>query len=342
MKLLVCDVEGTIFKARYRIEGMDYASTMWQTLAQSLGDECVRREKELCDFTTVLISGGFQELVQRAKRELNIPHGHGACGYFFDDEDGLLSSNDLHPCDFTDKYKYVKIWIDRYKLDMARDWVFVGDGKNDCDIASRAPISFALGGHPLLREIATYKIGDVYDEHASFAEVGEILGKLTEADYENGFERNKGRKQMEAIGKRQETQGKCVKKSKAEVLVSDGDYDQPPPLHLSEIIDDHAIALIGQRSHHNTSKELKQRHPDARKFRFVEANFEHRNNADYKTLKRREFIFVDVDCISHSQGWRVEELNVPFAKIRHLPGRQNDTDTLVRVMSNVLCRYFYE
>jgi len=148
MKLLVCDVEGTIFAARYKIDGMDYASTMWQPLAQSLGDEGVRREKELHDrwergefndyldwveatylmhrelgllkqtfehllscaeynpgvveffkkldrkkYTPVLISGGFQELVRRAQEELNIPHGHGACEYFFDKSDGLLQSN---------------------------------------------------------------------------------------------------------------------------------------------------------------------------------------------------------------------------------------------------------
>lgn len=35
-KLLVCDVEGTIFEAKYKIDGTDYASTMWQPLAHCL------------------------------------------------------------------------------------------------------------------------------------------------------------------------------------------------------------------------------------------------------------------------------------------------------------------
>lgn len=38
-KLLVCDVEGTIFKANYQIEGVDYASTMWQPIDRTLGQE---------------------------------------------------------------------------------------------------------------------------------------------------------------------------------------------------------------------------------------------------------------------------------------------------------------
>ena len=45
-KLLVCDVEGTIFKAKYKIEGTDYASTMWQPLANILGEKAIEEERE--------------------------------------------------------------------------------------------------------------------------------------------------------------------------------------------------------------------------------------------------------------------------------------------------------
>jgi phosphoserine phosphatase len=154
-KLLVCDVEGTIFSARYKIDGMDYASTMWQPLARSLGELGIQREKELHDkwerkefadyldwveatcemhkelglkrkcfenliecaeynlgveqffetldrdtFIPVFISGGFQELVNRALRELNVHYGFGACEYFFNKEDDLISWYKLTPSDF--------------------------------------------------------------------------------------------------------------------------------------------------------------------------------------------------------------------------------------------------
>ena len=44
--LIVCDVEGTIFQAKYKIEGTDYASSMWQPIAQALGEKAVKEEYE--------------------------------------------------------------------------------------------------------------------------------------------------------------------------------------------------------------------------------------------------------------------------------------------------------
>ena len=130
MKLLVCDVEGTIFKAEYKTEGTEYASTMWQPLARCLGDAAIEEEKEserkfhngeyknyaewveatikihkkyglkrddfyslvngaeynegVIEFFSkldrrkyipVLISGGFEELIGRAMRDLKIFYG---------------------------------------------------------------------------------------------------------------------------------------------------------------------------------------------------------------------------------------------------------------------------
>ena len=46
MKLLVFDVEGTIFEAKYKIEGTDYSSTLWQPIAHSLGEAAEQEEKE--------------------------------------------------------------------------------------------------------------------------------------------------------------------------------------------------------------------------------------------------------------------------------------------------------
>lgn len=44
--LIVCDVEGTIFQAKYKIEGTDYASSMWQPIAHALGEKAEREEYE--------------------------------------------------------------------------------------------------------------------------------------------------------------------------------------------------------------------------------------------------------------------------------------------------------
>lgn len=44
--LIVCDVEGTIFQAKYRIEGTDYASSLWQPIAHALGPEAEKEELE--------------------------------------------------------------------------------------------------------------------------------------------------------------------------------------------------------------------------------------------------------------------------------------------------------
>ncbi len=46
MKLLVCDVEGTLFKAIMKIEGTDYPSTMWQPIASALGDAAILEEQK--------------------------------------------------------------------------------------------------------------------------------------------------------------------------------------------------------------------------------------------------------------------------------------------------------
>lgn len=46
MKLLVCDVEGTIFKAKYKFDGTDYPSTMWQPIAALLGEAAIEEERK--------------------------------------------------------------------------------------------------------------------------------------------------------------------------------------------------------------------------------------------------------------------------------------------------------
>ena len=222
MKLIVCDVEGTIFKAKYKIDGTDYASTMWQPIALALGDDAIREEREThkkwdnkeynnylewveatanihkkyglekdtffrliesaeysegveeffnnldrTKYIPVLISGGFQELIKRAQQELNIKHGFGACEYIWGN-DNKIDKWVTQPTDFNDKYTFISLLFRNYNLRDTKDWIFIGDGKNDTDIASRAPISFAINPHVDLASVTTYTID-------SFAEIMPII-----------------------------------------------------------------------------------------------------------------------------------------------------------------------
>ena len=249
-KLIVCDVEGTIFKANYQIDGVDYASTIWQPLARALGKEAVLTEQELAkkwekgefeyyldwvdatfemhkklglektvfkrlvsnaeyvdgvkeffasldrdQYIPVLISGGFQELVDRAMKELKIDYGIGACTYIFDNK-GKLSARKLFPSDFTGKSDYVEMHIKQFGLNLYSDWVFIGDGKNDKFIAEIAPIAFAIHGHEELKEIdGIYKVDN-------FFEVNELVNKLTDKDYKEKFKnRYKKSDELYVIGR---------------------------------------------------------------------------------------------------------------------------------------------
>lgn len=46
MKLIVFDVEGTLFKATMKIDGTDYPSTMWQPIAYELGEAAMLEERK--------------------------------------------------------------------------------------------------------------------------------------------------------------------------------------------------------------------------------------------------------------------------------------------------------
>ncbi len=230
MKLLVCDVEGTIFKAKYKIAGTEFASTMWQPLAQRLGESAIEEEMQTQDkwnnneynhyiewvdetveihkrhglhidvfnnlideaeynegvieffqkldrtkYVPVLISGGFQELVRRAQRDLNISYGYGACEYYFDDTSGLLSTHCMTPCDFEGKYNYVSTLFDVYNINPRKDWIFIGDGKNDIHIAKKAPLSFGIGAHKELAAVVMYNVNNFGDIHHQIIEEEEII-----------------------------------------------------------------------------------------------------------------------------------------------------------------------
>lgn len=118
--------------------------------------ELIDREK----YIPVFISGGFQNLSQRAQIKLKVHHSFTACTYFFNE--GLLSGYNLIPSDFNGKIDFVKLVCNEYGLSFD-DWIFVGDGKNDVAIAKTAPLSFAINPHPDLLAVVDYEITSFMD-----------------------------------------------------------------------------------------------------------------------------------------------------------------------------------
>lgn len=211
MKLLVFDVEGTIFSTKIRLPGTKLDSTIWQSLAYSLGPDAIKEEinthlkwekglyknyfewmeetvnihkrynlsklifsniinsaeynngvKEFFHFLDrnkyipILISGGFQELAQRAQVDFKIKHSLTACQYFFNSS-GQLQFYNLLPGDFLGKVHFVQVMLKEYRLN-EKEWIFVGDGKNDIEIAKIAPISIGFKPHKDLKKIVHYTI----------------------------------------------------------------------------------------------------------------------------------------------------------------------------------------
>lgn len=127
-------------------------------------------------FELVLISGGFRELARRAQVDFAIRHAFAACEYFFDPS-GALTGYNLLPCDFAGKLDFVRLMLREYGLGES-DWVFIGDGANDANIAEQAP--FSIGVHPHL-ELARVTTTNV----ESFASVPAILAGLGSPDRRN-------------------------------------------------------------------------------------------------------------------------------------------------------------
>ncbi|TLM69245.1 MAG: hypothetical protein FDZ69_00290 [Deltaproteobacteria bacterium] len=425
MKLLVCDVEGTIFKAEYKIDGTDYASTMWQPLARSLGDAAVDEERETHrkwedkdysnyaewveatvqihkkyglhrdtfyslvnsaeyntgvleffakldrkKFIPVLVSGGFEELISRAMRDLNIYYGYGACEYFFDETDGKLAGHRLKHCDFEDKLGHIEPIFKRFELHAKKDWVFVGDGKNDVHIAKRAPISFAINAHPHLAEVP--RIHQIDD----FMQINDILkttpesisiytSKEDELQIENNLLKKENKQLREELGKssietsvREERLSREVhnlRKTNKElkqqvndlkgivggrnarienhVAVNEDDYSMLPAESLSEILDGgYRVAFFGFSENHSTYQYFSDYHRNLK----VMSGFTDTYDANF--LKTYDFIFEFIDNMSHA----VDKKNkaamqyVPFAKLEE----HGSPAKLENAMANVLIRHF--
>lgn len=81
MKLLVLDVEGTIFKTKIRLPGSDLDSTIWQGIAHALGEEAIRREVETHRKWT---RGEYQNYLQWMRETIAIHQEMGLPQHVFD------------------------------------------------------------------------------------------------------------------------------------------------------------------------------------------------------------------------------------------------------------------
>lgn len=400
MKLLVCDVEGTIFKAQYRIEGTEYASTMWQPLARCLGEPAVQEEKETHDrwkrkeyksyiewveatiaihkkyglrkadfdslietaeyndgvldffdkldrskYVPVLVSGGFQELIRKAQRDLNIKYGYGACEYHFH-EDGMLMSHNLTPCDFDGKYDYIKGLFSVYGLNANEDWVFIGDGKNDVNIARKAPLRICINPHDELRSISDYTVEDFSAIHSLLKENEETI--LLRSDLEDrpaqAESPNEWREVAESLkevvinlkNENNELRQRIIKgdsKDENRRSVSEGDYVKPSPMALDAILAEVRVVFFGSQKERRLYQALDSFHKNLTVISGVAGAI------DTRVMEGADFIFTFHDCMSHTRSWKAGSAKekVPFANIY-----RDNIDMCINAMSNVLYREFYD
>lgn len=413
MKLLVCDVEGTIFKAKYRIEGTEYASTMWQPLAKHLGEAAIDEEMatqlkwksdgygsyiewvedtirihkkyglrqedfdaliyaaEYVDgvreffekldrskYIPVLVSGGFQELVRRAQRELGIMYGYGACEYHFDEVDGRLAAHSLMPCDFDGKYDYIKTLFSVHKLKANEDWVFIGDGKNDTHIARKAPVSIGINPHPELANVVHHIVQDFHQLLELLAEEELIINWGPEAIVDGGRGRSKRQPIPQACqdqgvvpieeyvklklqleeerNRRNEAEQKAFKRERRkynQVLIEDDDYLRTPMVPLRELLDEYKVVFFGSKKERYLFQFLNDYHKNLTAIPGVTKNF------DTRPMEYADFIFTFEKCMGHTSSWRSDEAKtrVPFADLK-----RTNIEMIEKAMANVLYRVFSE
>ena len=239
MKLIICDVEGTIFQP-HMIKDARHASYIWTVIAEFLGKEAEQQEIdtqkkwyngvygprnsgqayikwvnesieihdkhglkendffELIEkapyvdgvveffrrlnrdrYIPVIISGGIQNLNEKACRDLGIrlDDSYAACKYYFNEkgniDKGLTFCNTSNFCG---KQELVQIALRKYGLS-DNDWIFIGDGINDISVAQRAPVSIGIKPVPELEAVVQHSFENFLDLMAD-TKLMEHLGLL--------------------------------------------------------------------------------------------------------------------------------------------------------------------
>lgn len=213
-RIIAFDLEGTIFKLQHQPLETEIPSTMWYLLANSLGKEAIKEEKQTHEnwengiyktyrewvnhtyeihkkyklnkrifnrtfkkaeynegvveffkkldrsqWIPVIISGSFCELVNKARKDLNIDYGFGACEYEFSPITGKLCHHYYYPADFKAKISCLNSVRSEEKIDRNDEnndygiWAYVGDGKNDVEIAKKAAVAFGINPQKELKSV---------------------------------------------------------------------------------------------------------------------------------------------------------------------------------------------
>lgn len=239
----------------------------------------------------------------------------------------------------------------QYGLNSNTDWVFVGDGRNDVDIARRAPLSIAFGedAHQQLIEICQYHIND-------FLELNSIL-----SDFENGqaFEKKSNidkasvnvtkkismdsreidelkRENKKLKQDKNDLLGKVKgieNKARNNVEVFETDYTNTPNIKLEEFLEKHRIAFIGMKDYQSSFIDLDNLHKNL----IVIAG--NKNTFNINKISDCEFIFYFVGSSAHSVNYKI---NKSLKKISYafLWLDKRNLTMLQNAMGNVLNRYF--
>lgn len=93
-------------------------------------------------YKTAVISGGFQEMAQRAKKLLDLDFAIGSCELLFNKNE-VLESWKLIPCDFEDKGKYFEK-VSRQFGFLPSECAHIGDEINDISVFQKAGLSIAF------------------------------------------------------------------------------------------------------------------------------------------------------------------------------------------------------
>lgn len=92
---------------------------------------------------TGIVSGSFEELGLRLKREVGMNHILAHCRLEFDEKTGLLSNWKLFGTDWEDKIKFVKYIINLHKVNL-NECAYVGDDVNDIPVLKKVGLSIAF------------------------------------------------------------------------------------------------------------------------------------------------------------------------------------------------------
>ncbi|MBR9703268.1 hypothetical protein GOV10_04480, partial [Candidatus Woesearchaeota archaeon] len=160
---------------------LDYASFVVETvmmhqkhdLHKNLFDEVITRAdyilgvpeaiEEMQDMGInhmIAVSGGFTALCDRIKEELRFDMAFGACEMIWDENYKVMACR-AHNTDYGDKIRFLESYIKKHDINPERVG-FVGDGKNDAQIAeyviNNGGIAVSFGGQEELEQVPDIEI----------------------------------------------------------------------------------------------------------------------------------------------------------------------------------------